>query len=447
MINALGLLRDRRLLLCLAVLLGCWPFGIAQARNVQELRTPTGIGIWLVEERGVPLVAMGFAFRGGSAEDPAGKEGLGNIVAQMLDEGAGPYGTQAFKTELANVGANLTFTVSPRALSGGLVTLKKNLPKVAELLRHALHDPHLGEKDFERVREEEAVSLGFQERSPEKVALQEFNKRAFPAHPLGRPSDGTTTSLRAITYQDVSGHLKRLIDLGALHVVLVGDIDASESVRLVDEVFDGLPKRERRSSVSPTTPAQFDLRLPGTAGQAVEVGIFALPMPPLESPDFFAAMALNSMLGSGNLDALLTREVRVARGLTYSISSQLISDPMASYSLGLLTTQPGKMDEALAVVRDVYSELSKNGPRPTRLENTKSSLQGSYLLRIDTSAKLTNQLLGLWIDGLPPDYADRRRKGLSELDADSVARVAQKYFRPEDISTLVLVPPSEQAAR
>ncbi len=37
----------------------------------------------------MPMLAMRFAFEGGSSQDPAGKEGLANFVTAMLDEGAG----------------------------------------------------------------------------------------------------------------------------------------------------------------------------------------------------------------------------------------------------------------------------------------------------------------------------------------------------------------------
>jgi len=101
------------------------------------------------------------------------------------------------------------------------------------------------------------------------------------------------------------------------------------------------------------------------------------------------------------------------------------------------------MDEAIAVVREVYAELAANGPGLKQFDNAKSSLHGCYLLRVDTSSRLTNQLLGLWIDGLPPDYAQRRRKGLEALDGASATRVARRYFVPEKISTLVLTPPEK----
>ena len=63
------------------------PSSKAQAMKIQVVKSPGGITAWLVEEHSVPLIALRFAFEGGNAQDPEGKEGLANFLAGMLDEG------------------------------------------------------------------------------------------------------------------------------------------------------------------------------------------------------------------------------------------------------------------------------------------------------------------------------------------------------------------------
>src|SRR5436190_7160153 len=61
----------------------------AGAMNIQRVTSPGGIEAWLVESHANPLIAMRFAFRGGGAQDPKGKDGLAYFVSGMMDEGAG----------------------------------------------------------------------------------------------------------------------------------------------------------------------------------------------------------------------------------------------------------------------------------------------------------------------------------------------------------------------
>ena len=63
----------------------------AFATTIERVVSPGGIEAWLVREPAVPLIAIDFAFVGGAAQDPAGKGGTANLVASLLDEGAGEF--------------------------------------------------------------------------------------------------------------------------------------------------------------------------------------------------------------------------------------------------------------------------------------------------------------------------------------------------------------------
>ena len=69
----------------------------ANAMKIQTVKSPGGIEAWLVEEHAVPMMAMRFAFDGGSSQDPDGKEGVANFVTAMLDEGAGDLVSRDFQ--------------------------------------------------------------------------------------------------------------------------------------------------------------------------------------------------------------------------------------------------------------------------------------------------------------------------------------------------------------
>lgn len=106
----------------------------------------------------------------------------------------------------------------------------------------------------------------------------------------------------------------------------------------------------------------------------------------------------------------------------------IAADPAVSMSLGLISARPGKMDEALDAVREVYAQLQADGPEPVELENAKSGLNGAYLLDLDTSARLANHLLGLWIDGLDPAYGETRKQGLDAVGNADAEKAARGWF-------------------
>src|SRR5438309_149926 len=88
----------------LALLLFLWVPG-AGAMTIERVTSLGGIEAWLVEDHTLPVVSIRFAFPGGGALDPPGKAGLAAMTMSLLEEGAGPYDTAAFKTRLEDLAA------------------------------------------------------------------------------------------------------------------------------------------------------------------------------------------------------------------------------------------------------------------------------------------------------------------------------------------------------
>src|SRR5258707_3885339 len=83
------------------------------AVNVDVVVSPRGLKFWLVPSHAVPVVSLEFAMRGGAAQDPAKKAGLGALMAGVLDEGAGDLDSQAFHPALAEKTGRNSFHCEP----------------------------------------------------------------------------------------------------------------------------------------------------------------------------------------------------------------------------------------------------------------------------------------------------------------------------------------------
>ena len=114
----------------------------ANAMKIQTIKSPGGIEAWLVEEHSVPMMAMRFAFDGGSSQDPVGKEGLANFVTAMLDEGAGDLSSREFQERMEDISMRMSYEEAKDAFYGNFETLTANRDDAAKLLKLALNKPH-----------------------------------------------------------------------------------------------------------------------------------------------------------------------------------------------------------------------------------------------------------------------------------------------------------------
>src|SRR5271154_1208893 len=290
------------------------------AVNVDVVTSPRGLKFWLVPSHAVPLVSLEFAMRGGSAQDPAEKAGLGALMSAVLDEGAGDLDSQAFHRALDEKAVEMSFQCDRDHWSGRMRTLTKNLGRAAELLRLAVHAPRFDEEPFERVREHMNARLRHDANDPGTLANRHWKEKSFPGHPYGQAASGTLETLAHIRRADLVNAAKRGIARDQLLIAVVGAIDERDAAALVDKAFADLPAK---GDLKPVPEAPF-------AGLgATDVINFDVPQstircgrPALKrgDPDFIPAIVAAHVLGgSGSMTSRLFREVREKRGLAYTV--------------------------------------------------------------------------------------------------------------------------------
>ena len=257
-------LRSAMARLALAAL--CLAYAVpAHATTIERVVSPGGIEAWLVQEPSVPLIAVDFAFAGGSAQDPAGKGGTANLAASLLDEGAGDLDSKAFAEALERKAIEMNFSAGRDDLTGSLRTLTENRDEAFDMLRLALTAPRFDAADVELNRAQILSMLRRKTTSPVDIASRRWWETAFAGHPYGRPVNGTAESLRAITIDDLKTYTHRVLARQNLKVAVVGDIDAETLKPLLDRVFGALPAKPDLIPIANVMPAglgrQIDVNL------------------------------------------------------------------------------------------------------------------------------------------------------------------------------------------
>ncbi len=397
----------------------------AAARSVEQIATPGGIKLWLVREPAIPLVAIRFAFEGGALQDPAGKEGLAATMAALLSEGAGDLDAVAFARRLADAGAQLSFSAARDQVYGGLDVLSKRLAEAVEPTRLALSQPRFDVDAIERTRGQRIADLEISANEPRSVAFNRWYAEVFAAHAYGRPVNGTVASLSSFQQKEFGGQHRRLLARSALRIVIVGDIDAAGAIAAVDRLFGALPATAELDNIPRPKPRTLGAPVSVEKDQPLATAAFGAEALATDHPDFPALEVLRQIVGSGDFDSTLMDEIRVKRGLAYSVSLSLIHDAKASVLLGGMATKSENMDEARRVLMEVLGRIAAEGPAREPFENAKRYLTGSHFLDFDTNAKLAASLLRLWLEGRPPGYVTERNVRIDRVTLEDVKRVAR----------------------
>ncbi|MFA5900581.1 MAG: pitrilysin family protein [Hyphomicrobium sp.] len=419
----------------------------ANAMKIQSVKSPGGIEAWLVEEHAVPMMAMRFAFDGGSSQDPNGKEGVANFVTAMLDEGAGDLTSRQFQERMEDLSMRMSYEEAKDAFYGNFETLTASRDESAELLKLALNKPRFDTDAVERIRQQLMASLAYAARDPDKVAQNEWYAVAFAGHPYARPANGTEATVSKMSGADLESYRKRVFAKDTLKVVAVGDITPEQLGKMLDDVFGGLPAKAELSPVPKTEPVVGGRQTVVDMDVPQSVAVFGMGAMPRKDPDFMAAFVLNQILGGGGFASKLMEEVREKRGLAYSVYTYVYPYQHASIFSGGVATRNDKMGQSLDIIREELQKMANGDVSQTDLDNAKSYLVGSYPLRFDTNAKIATQLLGLRMDDFGPEYVDNRNAMVAAVSLDDLKRVAKRLLDTHNLIVTVVGKPALQQAK
>jgi zinc protease len=411
----------------------------AHAMKVQEVKSPGGISAWLVESNTVPLMAMRFAFDGGgSTQDPAGKEGVANFLASMLDEGAGDLLAKSFQERMEELAMRMSFDDGRDAFYGSFETLTENRDAATKLLALAVSKPRFDTEAVERMRKQHLAGLAYAARDPQRVASEQWMAAVFAGHPYGRPANGSSKTVAEIGSADLAAFHKRVFAKDNLRVVVVGDIDAARLGKLLDEVFGALPAKAALSAVANTELKAADKLKVIDMNVPQSVARFGLPAMGRSDKDFMPAFVLNSILGGSSFTSRLYQEVREKRGLAYGVDTSIVPMRHASMFFGGVATKNEEVGQSLDVIRGEIKRLTTDGPSEKEMADIKAYLTGSFALRFDTSANIANQLLWMMTEGLGHGYAETRNAQIEAVTIDDVRRVAKRLFDGKDLLVTVV---------
>jgi len=412
----------------------------AGAVDIKAVTTPLGLTAWLVQDKSAPVVSLSFSFAGGAASDPKGQSGVTNLMATALTDGAGPLAFQAFQRRQEDAAASLGFSASLDRLNGSLRVLSANREEGFELLRLALTAPRFDADMVEQRRAQIVAALNQAKERPAAVAARTLMATEFAGHPYANDPDGTADDLKTLTPQILKQRASALLMRSGLIVAAVGDIDEAELGRLLDRAFGSLP-------VAPLAlPSEWQ---PPTRPRTVVVersvpqstALMALPGIARDDPDWYAAIALNHILGGGGQQSRLFSEVREKRGLAYGASSTLRVYRKAALLVISTASANERIAEALRVVRAELARLRTEGPTEQEFVDAKTYLTGALALSLDSSSAVASLLHSMQVDNLPPDHLTRRANLIGAVKIDDVRRIARRLLHDDAMTTVVVGKP------
>ena len=414
-------------------------------------RLTNGLQVRTVEHHDLPVVTLVVQVEGGSSADPADREGLAAIVADMVDEGTGSMSALDVSDALARLGADYDVDVAPDVTTFSLTTLTRFASKGATLLSDMVTRPTLRESDFARVRQLRLDRLKQIKDLPPAVAERAFLRLLYGRHPYGHVPLGNRSALERLTVDDVASFHRKTFHASDSLVVVGGPMTHAELARLAEDAFGGWTHGPHRSfgESEPHQPTTWSTDQPAAppgrrvaviaresaAQSELRIGQLSAPR---NTPDYHSLVVMNAILG-GQFVSRVNLKLREEKGYTYGARTGF--DWRRGLSPFVLQTSVHTASTADAV-QDSLSEIEGiRGARPVsdrELTLAKASVTRGYPRNFETVQQVSRSLAQLALYGLPDTYFAEFVPKVNAVTADEVMRVATEYLDSERLTTLIV---------
>ncbi len=406
---------------------------------IEKSTLPNGLRVWTVRHTQVPLVAFTLLIRRGASSDPAGKDGLAAVTADMLDEGSGDRSAIEIHEALARLGAQFDTDIGSDAMVTSVTVLSRFTRRALDLLSDVVVRPAIREHDFARVRQLRLHRLTQLRDVPGAVADRAFLQLLYGAHPYGHSPIGSEASLAGMSVDDARGFHARAIRPDVSTLIAVGDCDHAEMVRMASEAFadwtgsgDGevgnagaLPQSARLNVVPRARAPQSELRI----GQVSAAR---------DTPDYHPLVLANTILG-GQFVSRINLNLREDKGLTYGARTAFeFRRRSGPFALQVSVQTSGTATAIAESLAEIAGIRGSRPVTPAELELGIAALTRGYARSFETGEQIGRAALQLALYDLPDDYFEQFVPRIERVTAEDVSRVMSAHLDPARMVTLVV---------
>ncbi|HEV7844576.1 MAG TPA: pitrilysin family protein, partial [Pyrinomonadaceae bacterium] len=412
-----------------------------------------------------PLVTFRILFMTGSANDPAGKEGVAALTAAMLAKG----GTRSLSYEqiveaMYPMATSFDWQIDKEMTVFAGTTHVDNLSHYYQLINQMLLNPGFREDDFKRLKEDAInyLKVNLRNSNDEELGKEQLYNTLYANHPYGHHNMGDLDALEKLTITDVISYYRTNYTQANLVVGMAGGYTEDFPNKVLAD-FSKLPKgKPGRAKLAPPIVAagmKLSIIKRDTRSTAISLGF---PLDVTRADKDWPALALvASYFGQHrSSNSHLYQRLREARGLNYGDYAyieyfprgmfQFQPDPNLGrqqqiFQIWIRPVEPQNGHFALRAALYEYDKLVRDGLTRDIFEETRDFL----LKNVNILTQTQNAQLGYALDsryyGIP-DFNQYMRQQLSKLTLDDVNRAIRKYLK-SDRMRIILVTKDAEALR
>lgn len=412
-----------------------------QIPSPQVSTLPNGMTVAFFEDAKIPLLDLVLIVEGGTAKDPAGKSGISQLIATLIDRALE-------KSE--EFAATRSVSADDDSISIHLHGLSSDTDSIIALVKSVFDQASQGKPFsadiFEREKKHLADSMSSLVDQPDTLGALASQRLFFAGTEYERGPFRTRSEFLSITNADLTDALKRSFQAKNLTLLVIGKgndstlkskIAAAFSAKLTVTEAASSSKAKTKSNSNLAAWQKADVLLvdrPGMNQAHVEL---AADVPSLKDADHSALLVANTILGE-MFSSRLNREMRDKLGLTYSINSHFaIRKSNSKWIIGT-ATRNGELGRFIGTLKEQLARFETGQVSEAEVSQAKEFLLGGFPIATSTLYAAASR----WMTGktfaMPENYLNAFQPEIAPISQAQVSAAIKKHFKAKKFKLMVV---------
>lgn len=396
--------------------------------------------LWMADPK-LPSLSVKILIKGGLKDEAKGKSGSLGLMARLMDKGTANKTAEQIAEFFESQGAQFNVQASDDYTMISLDSLSPNQAEVIPVFLEVVFSPTFPEAEFQREKQKVKNEMSRLPDEPSAFADIAFQKYLYANTPYGRLMENLSTLKR----EDIVQAYKDTFQGRLMKVGVVGQW-TDETKKALEDAFNQLPEGDK-GEVKPIAFSTFKgrkIRLvvkDDLKQTQIRIGGMGVAR---KDKDFLALTVASSALGAGgSFASRMLQEIRVKRGLTYSIYGNFEAHAdIGSYEISTFTRHE-KIHETVEQTLALLTDFAEKGMTQEELTNNRSFLTGLMARQTETTNEVMNRLLLMRAYDVPDSYLIDFNKNLKALEMKALTSIIKKNFPNQNVKILVYGPRKE----
>ncbi len=436
------------LLISIALFIFILSSSFAQNKKYEEGKVyrhhlKNGLIVLTMERHLAPYIYHQLTYRVGSRNERLGITGISHVVEHMMFKGTEKYPKGvASKTISKNGGVFNAFTMND------MTSYYEYMPKNKIELAMDIESDRMQNCIFDSIEFKSEIEVILQERrmrtesTANGIAHEMMNAIAYDSHPNRDPIIGWPQDLRSITRDDAYTYYKTFYTPNNAFLVLVGDFDTEEILKLVERYYGEIPRGPeipkfnvslQNQSVRKTfTLYHNDITQPNLR--------MAFHVPNYQHEDAPALKLFQRIFSAKARSArLYNRLVEKEKLATAAAGGFGFTKDPTIYQINVVLKPDANIDSVEKIVWEEIQKFKDSLVTERELQRAKNKFKFDELTTYTKNADIGARL-SMYENYVNYEFIDTFSNRIKSVTREDIQRVVKKYFNPEQVTVAYLYP-------